>query len=163
VFRADSRALLIHLGLSLRPHRQALVAAHTVAIAIAFTGSTAAGMRWLIDHVPAAAPTRVPRPVFTEAVRVADPHDGWAALRAAPGGAAVVDAWAPREKALATYRAHLPGPHTQGIAVDDVLGSLMHANFVRACGIDFDDEAAGLYLARAAALAWTARTTGGHR
>ena len=37
----------------------------------------------------------------------------------------------------------------------------MHIHFVRALGIDFDDEAVGMYLARAAALAWRARTCGG--
>ncbi|MBI3685784.1 MAG: lantibiotic dehydratase [Actinobacteria bacterium] len=160
VFRADSRALLVQLGQLCHPHRLALTAAHTVAITIAFTGSATAGMRWLLDHVPATAPTPVPRPVFAEAVRLADPRGGWACLRAAPGGAAIHDVWPPRETALAAYRRHLDGPHTQGIAVDDVLRSLLHANFVRASGIDFDGEATGLYLARAAALAWTARTTG---
>jgi thiopeptide-type bacteriocin biosynthesis protein len=161
VFRTDSHALLVQLGLPTHPHRRALVAAHSVAIAIAFTGSTPAGMQWLLDHIPATAPDRVPRPVFTEAVRVADPRGDWATLRSAPGGAAIVEAWLPRDDAVAAYRAHLPGPHTHGIAADDVLSSLMHVNFVRACGIDFDEEAVGLYLARAAALAWTARTTGG--
>ncbi|MFC0860932.1 lantibiotic dehydratase [Sphaerimonospora cavernae] len=161
VFATDSRAVLTQLRLPARPHRQALVAAHTVAIAEAFTGSTAAGMHWLIDHIPAKAPARVPRPVFTEAVDIADPRDDWAALRAAPGGTQIAEAWEPRARALAAYRTHLPGPDTQGVAVDDVLGSLMHVNFVRACGIDFDDEAIGLYLARSAALAWKARTSGG--
>jgi thiopeptide-type bacteriocin biosynthesis protein len=160
VFGADSRALLAQLGLPVRPHRQALVAAHTVAIATAFTGSIAAGMRWLIEHVPATAPARVPRTVFAEAVRIADPGHDWAALRTAPGGAVIADAWQERDQALAAYRRQFPGPDTSGIAVDDVLGSLLHVNFVRACGIDFDDEAVGLYLARAGALAWTARTNG---
>ncbi|WP_344917352.1 lantibiotic dehydratase [Streptosporangium oxazolinicum] len=160
VFGADSRTLLTQLRLPRRPHRQALVAAHTVAIAEAFTGSVASGMRWLIEHVPAAAAKPVSRPVFTEAVRLADPRDDWAALRAVPGGAAIVEAWKPRQAALACYRTHLPGPDTHGVDVDDVLGSLMHLNFVRACGIDFDDEAVGVHLARAAALAWTARTSG---
>ena len=161
VFGADSRALLVQLGLPVRPDRHALVAAHTAAIAVAFAGSVTAGMQWLIDHVPAAAPGPVPRPVFEQAVRIADPHDGWAALRAAPGGAAIVDSWEPRSHALAGYRTHLPGPGTQGIDPDDVLGSLMHAHFIRAVGIDFDDEAVCLYLARAAALTWRARTTDG--
>ncbi|WP_329423591.1 lantibiotic dehydratase [Streptosporangium sp. NBC_01495] len=160
VFGADSRALLVQLGLPVRPHHQSLVAAHTAAIAVAFTGSVATGMRWLIDHVPATAPGRVARPVFTEAVRITDPRDDWAALRAAPGGAAIVAAWKPRDEALASYRTHLSGPDAHGIDVDDVLGSLMHVSFVRACGIDFDDEAVGMYLARAAALAWRARTSG---
>lgn len=161
VFGADSRAVVTQLGLPLRPHRQALVAAHSAAIAVAFTGDVAAGMRWLIEHVPAAAPQRVPRPVLDEAVRIANPADDWAALRAAPGGASIHDAWQARARALAGYRTHLSGLDTQGIDADDVLGSLMHAHFIRAVGIDFGDEAACLYLARAAALAWNAHTTGG--
>jgi len=165
VFRRDSQALLIQLGLPerQRPHRQALVAANTVAIAIAFTGSTAAGMQWLLDHVPATAPSPLPRPVLDEARRIADPRDDWAALRAAPGGAAIADTWKGRDQALADYSAHLPGPDTAGVDRDDALGSLLHTHFVREVGIDFDDEAACLYLARATALAWTARTAGGRR
>ena len=162
VFRADSRALLTQLGLTARPHHHALAAAHAIAITTAFTGDATTGTRWLLDHVPAPAPARVPRVIFTQAVRLADPTADWAALRGAPGGAAIADAWAPREAALAAYRAHLPGPHTRGVAADDALGSLLHVNFVRASGIDFDDEATALYLARAAALAWTARSAGRH-
>lgn len=162
VFSADSRAVLTQLSQRTRPHRQALVAAHSAAIAVAFTGSVTEGMRWLIDHVPAAAPQPVPRSVFKEAVRLTDPSRDWAALRAAPGGAAIVDSSESRAQALAEYRAHLPGPHTQGIDADDVLGSLMHAHFIRAVGIDFDDEAVCLHLARAAALAWFHRTTRSH-
>jgi thiopeptide-type bacteriocin biosynthesis protein len=160
VFGTDSHALLVQLRLPHRPHRQALVAAHTVAIATAFTGSTEAGMRWLIEHIPAAAPAKITRPLFAEAVRISDASAGWAALRAAPGGSAIADAWTARDQALATYRACFPGPDTRGVDVDDVLGSLMHVNYVRACGIDFPDEAECLYLARAAALAWRARATG---
>jgi thiopeptide-type bacteriocin biosynthesis protein len=161
VFSADSRALLTQLSLPEKPSRLALAAAHATAIATAFTGSITTGMRWLIGHVPARAPRPVPRAMFEEARRIACPRDNWAALRAAPGGAAIADAWAPRDQALATYRAYFPGPGTHGIAVDDVLGSLIHVSFVRACGIDFDDEAVSMHLARAAALTWAARTTGG--
>ncbi|MGH3735011.1 MAG: lantibiotic dehydratase [Micromonosporaceae bacterium] len=160
VFRADSSAVLTQLRQQARPHRQALVAANSAAIAIAFTGSALAGMRWLIDHVPASAPQPVPRAVFSEAVRVADPSDDWAALRGAPGGAAILDRWPPRDRALAAYRARIPGPHTEGINPDDVLGSLLHAHFIRAVGIDFDEEAVCLHLARAAAMAWFHHTTG---
>ncbi|WP_262401989.1 thiopeptide-type bacteriocin biosynthesis protein [Actinomadura sp. CNU-125] len=163
VFVADSRASLVQLGLTTRPHRQALVAAQAVAIAVAFTDGVAMGMQWLVEHVPAAAPARVPRPIFNEAVHIADPSADWTALRATPGGDAIARAWEPRDRALADYRAHFPGPHTEGIALDDVLTSLLHINFVRTCGIDFDEEAIGLYLARAAALSWTVRETGGRR
>ena len=160
VFRADSRALLTQLRQPARAHRRALVAAHTFAITAAFLGSTAAGAQWITDHVPATAPEPVDRRIFTEAVRIADPRRGWAALREVPGGAAIVEGWADRDQALAAYRTHFPGPDTHGIDADDVLGSLLHVHFVRAVAVDFPEEAICLYLARAAALAWTARTFG---
>jgi thiopeptide-type bacteriocin biosynthesis protein len=157
VFHFDSTALLAQLRQPTRPPRPALATAHTVAIAAAFTGSTEAGMRWIIDHLPAAAPTAMPRPVFAEAVRLADPSENWAALRAADGGAGIVAACTSRDSALRAYRALFPSKHTIGIDADAVLASLLHANYVRGCGIDFDDEAACRYLARASALAFTAR------
>lgn len=160
VFQADSRAVLAQLSQPRRPPQRALVVAHTVAIASAFLGSVRSGARWLIDRIPRAAPEPVPRAQFTEAVRLADPRDDWAALRAVPGGDAIVSAWADRDDALAAYRPLLPGPDTQGIAIDDVLTSLLHVHFVRHVAIDFPEEQACLHLARAAALAWTARPTG---
>jgi thiopeptide-type bacteriocin biosynthesis protein len=158
VFRADSRAVLAQLAQPRRPGQRALVVAHTVAIASAFLGSTAAGMRWLIDHIPPTAPAPVPRPQFTDAVRLADPSDDWTVLRRVPGGDAIVSGWADREAALATYRPHLSGPDTEGIALDDVLTSLLHVHFVRHVAVNFPEEEVCLYLARASALAWTART-----
>ncbi|CAL9312679.1 hypothetical protein SUDANB180_02621 [Streptomyces sp. enrichment culture] len=160
VFRADSRAVVAQLAQRQRPQQRALVAAHTVEIASAFLGSTEAGTRWLIDHIPPKPPKSVPRPQFTDAVRLADPSCDWAALRGEPGGAAIVTAWADRAQALAAYRTHLPGPDTQGIATDDVLTSLLHVHFVRHVAVNFPEEEVCLYLARSAALAWTARTTG---
>ncbi|MGS2588551.1 lantibiotic dehydratase [Streptomyces hebeiensis] len=160
VFRADSRAILSQLMQPQRPSQRTLVAAHTVAIASTFLGSTAAGMRWLIDHIPPTVPKPVPRPQFIDAVRLADPSDDWSALRRVPGGDAIVSGWADRDTALAAYRPHLPGPDTQGIAVDDVLTSLLHVHFVRHVAVNFPEEEVCLYLARAAALAWTARTRG---
>ncbi len=160
VFRADSRAVVTQLAQPRRPHQRALVAAHTLAIASAFLGSTEAGMRWLIDHIPPTAPAPVPRPRFTETVRLADPSHDWAALRDVPGGQAIVQAWADRDAALAAYRPHLPGPDTQGIALDDVLSSLLHVHFVRHVAVDFPEEEVCLYLTRATALAWM--SPGGH-
>ncbi|WP_018543779.1 lantibiotic dehydratase [Streptomyces sp. LaPpAH-108] len=160
VFRADSRAVLAQLAQPQRPGPRTLAAAHTVAIASAFLGSTEAGMRWLIDHIPKTAPRPVPRPQFTDAVRLADPSDDWAGLRRVPGGDAIVSGWSDRDTALVDYRPHLPGPDTEGIAVDDVLTSLLHVHFVRHVAVNFPEEEACLYLARAAALAWTARTKG---
>ncbi|MFI1864212.1 lantibiotic dehydratase [Streptomyces jumonjinensis] len=160
VFRADSRAVVAQLAQRQRPDQRPLVATHTVAIASAFLGSTGAGMRWLVDHIPPTAPVPVPRPQFTEAVRLADPRGDWAALRGVPGGEAIVSGWAERDAALAAYWTHLPGPDTRGIAVDDVLPSLLHVHFVRHVAVNFPEEEVCLYLARAAALAWIARTKG---
>lgn len=157
VFRADSRAVVTQLRQLQRPQQRALVAAHTISIATAFLGSTEAAMRWLVDHIPPVAPVPVPRPQFTEAVRLADPSDGWSALRNVPGGQAVIEAWADRDAAVAAYRLHLPGPDTEGIVLDDVLSSLLHVHFVRHVAVDFPEEEVCLYLTRAAALAWLSR------
>ncbi|MFE7809199.1 lantibiotic dehydratase [Streptomyces sp. NPDC057430] len=157
VFRADSRAVLAQLTCAGRPSRRALVAAHSVAIAAAYLGSTAKAMSWLIHHIPAAPPARVARPEFAEAVALANPDDDWAALRSVAGGETILHAWSDRGQALERYRDHFPGPDTQGIDADDVLTSLLHVHFVRAVAVDFPEEAVCLYLARAAALAWTAR------
>ncbi|MCT6782318.1 lantibiotic dehydratase [Streptomyces sp. CS7] len=158
VFRADSLATVAQLAQPVRPAQRSLVAAHFFAIASVFLGGPDAGARWLIDHIEPTAPKPVPRSQFTDAVRLADPRGDWAALRSAPGGAAIVDAWAERTAALATYRLHLSGRHADGIAVDGVLTSLLHVHFVRHVAVDFLEEEICLYLARAAALAFTART-----
>ncbi|MER6524251.1 lantibiotic dehydratase [Streptomyces sp. NPDC001508] len=157
VFRADSRAIVAQLSQSHRPPQRALVAAHTIAIATAFLGSVEEGMRWLIEHIPPAAPATVPRPQFTEVVRLADPSGDWAALRDVPGGQSIAEAWADRDMALAAYRPHIPGPDTRGIRLDDVLSSLLHVHFVRHVAVDFTEEEICLYLTRAAALAWMSR------
>ncbi|WP_373861727.1 lantibiotic dehydratase C-terminal domain-containing protein [Micromonospora saelicesensis] len=89
VFIADTHAVLTQLRQPARPSRQALVAAQVAAIAVAYTDSVEAGMSRLIDHVPATAPQPVPRPLFGEAVRLAQPSGDWAALRAVPTSTAV--------------------------------------------------------------------------
>ncbi|MGW2620897.1 lantibiotic dehydratase [Streptomyces sp. NPDC001500] len=157
VFRADSRAVVTQLSQPRRPKQRTLVAAHTFAITSAFLGSPQAGARWLIDHIPHRAPEPTGRAQFTEAVRLADPHDHWAALRSVPGGEAIVAGWTDRSAALAAYREHLPGPDTEGIALGDVLTSLLHTHFVRHVAVNFPEEEICLHLARAAALAYNAR------
>jgi thiopeptide-type bacteriocin biosynthesis protein len=156
VFGADSRALVAQFTQPSRPHPQALAAAHFVAIAIAFTGSPEAGMNWLIKYAKTEASSAPPRLILAEAVRLADPAGDWAALRAAPGGRAITEARQPRRQALADYRTRLAV--AEGIDPDAVLVYLLHAHHIRAVGIDRDDERTCLRLARAAALAWNART-----
>ncbi|CAO0832429.1 Lantibiotic dehydratase OS=Streptomyces microflavus OX=1919 GN=Smic_64470 PE=4 SV=1 [Streptomyces microflavus] len=151
VFRADSRSVLAQLTEPQRPAQRTLVAAHTVAIASAFLGSTEAAMRWLADHVSPKAPASVPRPQFSEAVRLAKP--------AADSGppCALSRAETPSCRVGQSAMRHSPrtgctsGPDTQGIAVDDVLTSLLHVHFVRHVAVNFPEEEVCLYLARAAA------------
>ncbi|GLI00936.1 lantibiotic dehydratase [Phytohabitans aurantiacus] len=156
VFSADSRALVTEFSQPSRSARQALTAAHFVAISTAFHGGTSAGMDWLIRYARTDTTAAPARTVLDEAVRLADPTDDWAHLRAAPGGHAISAAWEPRRHALAAYRALLDA--NDGISQDIVLDSLLHAHHIRAVGIDRDDERTCLRLARSAALAWNARS-----
>ncbi len=155
VFAADSRSLAVQFAQSTRPHRQVLAAANFVSLAAAFTGSTAAGMNWLLIHGRITDPRLMDRTVRGQALRLADPADGWAALRAAPGGDAIASAWSERDAALARYRQKLDA--FGGIDPDVVLDSLLHAHHIRAAGIDKDDERMCVRLAHAAAMAWTHR------
>ncbi|MFJ4276080.1 lantibiotic dehydratase [Streptomyces coelicoflavus] len=155
VFAADSRALAVQFAQSSRPHQQVLAAANFVSVAAAFTGSTAAGMNWLNAHGRITDPRPMDRTVRGQALRLADPADGWAALRAAPGGDAIASAWSERDAALARYRQKLDA--FGGIDPDVVLDSLLHAHHIRAAGIDKDDERMCVRLAHAAAMAWTHR------
>ncbi|WP_370664557.1 lantibiotic dehydratase [Streptomyces sp. IBSBF 2507] len=155
VFAADSRALTVQFAQSSRPHQQVLAAANFVSVAAAFTGSTAAGMNWLIAHGRITDPRPMDRTVRGQALRLADPADGWAALRAAPGGDAIASAWSERDAALARYRQKLDA--FGGIDPDVVLDSLLHAHHIRAAGIDKDEERMCVRLAHAAAMAWTHR------
>ncbi len=158
VFGADSRALVVQFAEPSQPHPQALCAAHFVAIAAGFTGSTEAGMSWLIKQAKTEVSGAAVREGANEAVPLANPRNDWAALRAAPGGRAITEAWGPRHQALADYRARLA--EEEGGDLDGVLVSLLHAHHIRAVGIDRDDERTSLRLARAAALAWNARSAG---
>lgn len=98
--------------------------------------------------------------MFAEARRLADPSQDFRALRSAPGGAAIVATWAERAEALAAYRSQLSGTDAEGVDPDAALGSLLHTHFLRACGIEPEDKAVCLYLARTAALSFAARTGG---
>ena len=159
VFGADSQALVTQFAQPVRPHPQALTAAHFVAITTGFTGSTETAMTWLLTHAKTSTAAAVDRSVLAQAVALANPTDDWAALQAAPGGQAISDAWRPRQRALAHYRALLA--QEDGINPDAVLDSLLHAHHIRAVGIDRADERICLRLARAAALAHAARAADG--
>lgn len=152
IFAADSRALAVQFAQNERPHQQALTAANFISLAAAFTGTTANGMDWLITHGRITDPRPLDRTVLGEAVRLADPTNDWAALRVAPGGAAIATAWSERDDALARYRKRLR--EADGMDPNLALDSLLHAHHIRAAGIDKDDERMCIRLAHAAAMAW---------
>ncbi|MGI5200154.1 lantibiotic dehydratase [Spirillospora sp. CA-108201] len=154
-FAADSRALAVQFAQMAGSSPQALTAANLVSIAAGFSGSPQSGMDWLIRHGKVDAARPLERPVLREAVRMADPTDGWATLRAVPGGDTVLAAWSERDRALARYRDRLRS--TEDLNPDLVLDSLLHAHHIRAAGPNKNDEHTCVRLARAAALAWTAQ------
>ncbi|NDU73749.1 Lanthionine biosynthesis protein LanB [Actinomadura sp. DSM 109109] len=155
VFAADSRALAVQFAQMAGSSPQALTAANFVSIAAGFSGSREGGMDWLIRHGKVDAARPLERSVLREAVRMANPKDGWAALRAVPGGDTVLAAWSERDQALTHYRDRLR--IAEDLNPDLVLDSLLHAHHIRAAGPNKNDEHICVRLARAAALAWTAQ------
>nr|WP_131785685.1 lantibiotic dehydratase [Protofrankia symbiont of Coriaria ruscifolia] len=161
VFAADSAAALSQLRIAARTATplDAITVAGLVDLTASFVGTPAAGMRWLIDdlaHEPTPAADRTLRDAT---IRLADPRDDWAALRALPSADHIRHAWQQRRAALATYRERLTAQRDPL----SVLSSLLHMHHVRMLGIDSNREQLGRALARATALRWTATTTQGTR
>jgi lantibiotic biosynthesis protein len=121
------------------------------------TGSQSAGMRWLIDHAHTgqAAPVR-DRDVLRQAVSLADLCGDRAALRTLSGGPQIAAAWQIRRRTVATY-ADCLAAEAAHVRPTSALVSLLHVHHVRAHGINPDSERLCHRLARAVALAWTAR------
>jgi len=160
VFAADSTAALAHLRClaDSGAQPQALATASFLDFATSFSHNATAAMRWLIDHIATRSAPHARRPVHQEAMRLADPSDDFAAMRALPGGAKLTQAWAVRREALHQYHAALV---TGGAREpESVLPSLMHLNYLRVAGVDSHGEDICSRLVRSAALAWTARTQG---
>ncbi|WP_198048289.1 lantibiotic dehydratase [Saccharomonospora iraqiensis] len=160
VFAADSRAVLAQLRTLDRDAvpGKALAAASMVNLACSFHDAPDGGMRWLIDHARTPSGPAPERTLREAALRLADPHGDWAAVRALPGGGDLSATWQDRRRALAAYRRALEGsgrPEPAGVLAD-----LLHLHHVRMAGVAVEDERACLRLARAAALRWNARTGG---
>lgn len=161
VFAADSAAAVAQLTCATNgaAHPQALVAASIVDMTAAFTGSFAEGARWLTHEVKRSHPVPAPRrEIHNEAIRLANPRDGWAALRATPGGDLVEAAWQHRRATLVAYRDHLAA--VGDIEPAAVLPALLHVHHLRMVGSDPASEQTCQRLARAAALSWLTRTGG---
>jgi thiopeptide-type bacteriocin biosynthesis protein len=155
-FAADSAAALTQrVTVAAKSDDQhVLTAASLTHLALSFLGLDE-GVRFLLDHIPK-APRGLDRDLRTRALKLADPRDGWSALRTHPGGETITAAWTHRAATLTAYRAALtatggPDPH-------DVLPALLHLHSLRIAGIDRHTEQLTLHLARAAALSHAART-----
>jgi len=157
VFATDSAVAVAQLTITTSgaPHPCAIIAASFTDLAAALTGSLSSGLNWLTDHVNRHPAPALARDIHGEALRLADPSNGWAALRSLPGGEQLALAWGRRRSALAVYRAHLSP--VDGPDPDLVLASLLHLHHARMVGIDQDSERICLRLARATALGWVAR------
>ncbi|KLL11600.1 lantibiotic dehydratase [Protofrankia coriariae] len=155
VFSTDSAAALAtrRLAASARLPVEALTVAGLVDMAIAFTGATSTGMRWLRDVLPH-EPARVPRTERTTALHLANPADGFAHLRAVPGADTVLSAWQTRAATLAAYRNALAAQRPP----DQALASLLHLHAVRTLGLNPTAEQTCIALARATAARALATT-----
>ncbi|WP_242882632.1 lantibiotic dehydratase [Actinomadura litoris] len=156
VFVADSnvvRAQLASEDLSTADDEASLTAvttANLVALATGFTGNTAAGMRWLIDHATPSGVQDTERPdrlIRGRALALT--------LGATPLGQHPVlgPLWRSRHLAMSRYRQQLPSWLDPG----QVLASLLHMHCIRALGTDRPAERRAMLLARAAALSWRDR------
>jgi lantibiotic biosynthesis protein len=160
VFAADSSSALAHLrceaGSGVHPY--ALASAGLLDLAVSFIGDTTAATRWLVDHITTRTAPHAARALHQEAMCLADPSGGLAAVRALPGGEPLTRAWANRRQALQQYRNALTVGGVE--EPETVLPSLMHLNYLRTAGIDSHGEDICSRLVRAAALARTVQTRG---
>ncbi|MEV6209543.1 lantibiotic dehydratase [Kitasatospora sp. NPDC051914] len=137
---------------------ESVTAASLVDLAVAFTGHTETGLRWLVDHLPH-DPVRTDPTTRAAAIRLTDPQRGPARLAALPGGDGIAHAWDRRRTALATYRDRLADQRDPLT----VLRSLLHLHHVRVLGVDPDRERITTHLARTAALRWATAPAGATR
>ncbi|MDX3784543.1 lantibiotic dehydratase [Streptomyces europaeiscabiei] len=147
VFAADSAAGVAQILAAADDAgtEQALTAASMFDLTVQFTGDADQASDWLTRALPQ---ERGPlaRERVTLALALADPEH--TALRALPGGPAVIAAWGQRTVALTAYRQQLSTERN----ADSVLRSLLHEHCVRALPVDPDHERATGRLARACAL-----------
>jgi thiopeptide-type bacteriocin biosynthesis protein len=159
VFAADSSAVvaqLAALAVSREVSPRALTAASLVDLASAMAGGLSAGMRWLIDHAHMGQAPAFDRDVLRQAVSLASFNADRSALQAISGGPQIAATWQARRQVVAAYSDRL-GTAAAHVEQTPALTSLLHMHHVRARGINPDSERECHRLARAVALAWTAR------
>ncbi|MGH8966389.1 MAG: thiopeptide-type bacteriocin biosynthesis protein [Actinomycetes bacterium] len=144
----------------------ALVAASMFDLTCAVTGGRRAGAQWLRRRADLAGDAHNRDRTLADQVRTLCQH-GQPARTATLGrhGAAVMQAWEVRRRAIGRYRHALAvedagGVESAGSVVaprDSVVASLLHLHHVRVLGPDPEREALCHRLARSAALAVLAR------
>ncbi|MGX1851103.1 lantibiotic dehydratase [Streptomyces sp. NPDC055299] len=135
---------------------QIVTAAGLVAISTAWHGDPEHGLRWLQNHTERHSSVRLARPLQKEAVRMANPHDWHPLLHSSELLSAQ---WEDRRDALSAYRKLLT--EQTEIDPDTALAALLHEHCLRAPNLA--EERIALRLARAAALAHTARRSASAR
>ena len=149
VFATDTAAAIAQITMAETTGvpAQAVTAASIAELAAAFGPDRQAGYRALLACLPQETGP-LDRTLRDHAIELADPTEGFQAVRARPGGDAVAAAWRTRDTALAVYRRAL-AEHRDPAAV---LRTLLHEHHVRALGVDPDYEKVTGRLARTAAL-----------
>ncbi|MEU8569756.1 lantibiotic dehydratase [Streptomyces pathocidini] len=168
VFCADSRAVVETLGLldngRLPVDPLIVAAAGYVNMACAFfpqqpdeqAGAESGAHRelpweeWLLHSFPANDAHKEFQRRRHEAISIIDPYTAWAALRAHPGGNALLSLWAQRSRTLVAYSHALRSSRSAAGAQNQVLSSLFHMHHNRLIGIDPQAEKATLAIARGA-------------
>ncbi|GAA2731485.1 lantibiotic dehydratase [Actinocorallia aurantiaca] len=149
VFAADTVAAIAQLrvaGSSGIPP-QAVAAASMAHLAAAFAPDPVTGYRALLTRLPQGS-GQVDRTLAAHVHRLADPTDGYRAVRELPDGQALAEAWSDRDAALAGYYRAV----SEQREADSVLRSLLHEHHRRAVIIDTEAERDTGRLARAAAM-----------
>lgn len=144
VFTADSHAALAQIT-TVRESgtpAQAICATASLGIVTALTGD----LQWLIDEIHHET-GRIDPATRDTTFLLTDGKHGREHVAELPGGAALLAAWEARDAALAAYQLAL------NASDEDVrpTRSLLHAQHVRALGVDHESERTVLRLARAAA------------
>ncbi|WP_158854376.1 lantibiotic dehydratase [Saccharothrix deserti] len=150
MFTADTAAAIAQITTSQASGipAQALAAASMAHLAASFAPDPQTGYRALVgclrrEHGP------LDRTLRDHALDLADPDDGYRAVRALPGGEAVAAAWTARDTTLTTYHHALT---QQQRDPGTVLRTLLHEHHVRAVGVDPTFEKETGRLTRGAAL-----------
>jgi thiopeptide-type bacteriocin biosynthesis protein len=155
VFAADSAAALAQIELAVRTGSPAgaVTAAGFIDLASSYAVTKEEGLHRLITELPQEQ-GRLDTTLRDTTFQLAEPNDGWAALRSQPGVDRVLLAWERRKTELAAYREQLALQRNDPLSA---LRSLLHQHHVRALAVDPERERVTNRLARAAALRLIAR------